>query len=251
MSRRACATARLLTEYEATTQVYAPERIRHVANGPADVIRRSKGRRRRGTTSGPPFAVGCPHDDDVLFHHAQGQTTGFLAFADELREAGHTVHAPDLYDGRTFDDLDGGIGYAKEVGFGEVLRRGTAAAEDLPTDIVYAGFSLGVMPAQSLAQTRPGARGRSSTPRPSRHPSSKARGRRGCPWRSTLMDSDPWGEEDRPAAEALVAEAGGAAKLFLYPGSGHLFADSSLNDYDEQASGLLKERTLAFLGRVG
>src|SRR4029453_16242456 len=93
----------------------------------------------------------------ILFHHAQGQTPGFLAFADDLRKAGHTVHTPDLYDGKTFQDLDEGVGYAKKVGFDEVLRRGTAAAEDLPADIVYAGFSLGVMPAQSLAQTRPGA----------------------------------------------------------------------------------------------
>lgn len=102
----------------------------------------------------------------LLLHHAQGQTTGFLAFADELREAGHTVHAPDLYDGRTFKDLDEGVAYARQVGFEEILRRGSATAEDLPPDIVYAGFSLGVMPAQSLAQRRPGARG--AIPRPGR-----------------------------------------------------------------------------------
>src|SRR5215216_407912 len=95
----------------------------------------------------------------LLFHHALGQTKGFLAFADELRSAGHTVHAPDLYDGNTFEDLDEGVAYAKQVGFDEILSRGTAMASDLPADIVYAGFSLGVTPAQSLAQTRSGARG--------------------------------------------------------------------------------------------
>ena len=58
----------------------------------------------------------------LLFHHAQGQTPGFLAFADELRAAGHTVHAPDLYDGRTFADLDEGVGYAQEIGFGDDRR---------------------------------------------------------------------------------------------------------------------------------
>jgi len=42
----------------------------------------------------------------LLLEHAQGQTRGVLAFADELRQAGHTVHDPDLYDGRTFDSLD-------------------------------------------------------------------------------------------------------------------------------------------------
>jgi len=186
----------------------------------------------------------------LLFHHAQGQTTGFLAFADELREAGHAVHAPDLYDGNTFGNLDEGVAYAEQVGFPKIIHRGSAAAAELPADIVYAGFSLGVLPAQSLAQTRPGARGailfhgcvptsefRSSWPE-------------GVPLQIHMMDADAWTEEDRPVAEALVEEIEGA-ELFLYPGSGHLFADSSLDDHDEQAAGLLKDRTLAFLHRVG
>ena len=186
----------------------------------------------------------------LLFHHAQGQTTGFLAFADELREAGHTVHAPDLYDGRTFKDLDEGVGYAGEVGFDEILRRGSASAEDLSSDIVYAGFSLGVMPAQSLAQQRPGARG--AILYSAAIPTSEFGGPwpQGVPVQIHMMDADPWAEEDRPAAEALVEEAEDA-ELFLYPGSGHLFADPSLDDYDDQAAGVLKERTLAFLDRVG
>jgi dienelactone hydrolase len=64
-----------------------------------------------------------------------------------------------------------------------------------------------------------------------------------------MMDGDPWAEEDRPAAESLVAGAEDA-ELFIYPGAGHLFANSSLEDYDEQAAALLKERTLSLLGRV-
>jgi dienelactone hydrolase len=68
----------------------------------------------------------------LLFHHAQGQTTGFLAFAEELRGAGHTVHAPDLYDGNTFADLNEGVAFAQHVGFGEIICRGSAAAEALP-----------------------------------------------------------------------------------------------------------------------
>ena len=95
----------------------------------------------------------------LLFHHAQGLTAGVLAFADDLRGAGHSVHTPDLYDGRTFETLDEGLGYANEIGFGALFERGVKAAEGLPAELVYAGFSLGVMPAQALAQTRPGARG--------------------------------------------------------------------------------------------
>jgi dienelactone hydrolase len=108
----------------------------------------------------------------LLFHHAQGQTPGFLAFADDLRAAGHTIHAPDLYDGRTFDDLREG------VGFPEIIRRGSDAAKGLPAEIVYAGFSLGVLPAQALAQTRPGARARCSSMGACRPQSSGPRGPR-------------------------------------------------------------------------
>src|SRR6185312_7969803 len=95
----------------------------------------------------------------LLFHHAHGQTEGFLAFADELRAAGHVVHAPDLYDGKTFTDLDEGVGYAREVGFETIGERGRLAAEGLPNELVYGGFSLGALPAQLLAQTRAGAKG--------------------------------------------------------------------------------------------
>ena len=85
----------------------------------------------------------------LLFQHAQGQTDGFLAFADELRAAGHVVHAPDLYDGKTFADITEGVGYAKQVGFGTIIERGVTAAEDLPSELVYGGFSLGALPCGS------------------------------------------------------------------------------------------------------
>src|SRR5439155_21609880 len=94
----------------------------------------------------------------MLFHHAQGRTAGFLAFAQDLRADGHVVHTPDLYDGKTFATIDEGVGYAKQVGFGTIAERGRLAAEGLPNELVYAGFSLGVSPARVLAQTRPGSR---------------------------------------------------------------------------------------------
>jgi dienelactone hydrolase len=95
----------------------------------------------------------------LLFHHAQGLTAGCLSFADELRAAGHVVHAPDLYDGETFAELADGVGHAEHVGFDTIIERGRLAADGLTTEIVYAGFSLGVLPAQMLVQTRPGAKG--------------------------------------------------------------------------------------------
>ena len=95
----------------------------------------------------------------LLFHHVLGLTAGVTGFADALRAAGHVVHTPDLFDGRVFATIDEGIAHVDEIGFPTVLERGLAAAEGLPEALVYAGFSLGVVPAQCLAQTRPGARG--------------------------------------------------------------------------------------------
>lgn len=185
----------------------------------------------------------------VLFHHAQGLTPGVVAFADELRSAGHTVHTPDTYDGRTFDTLDDGLAYAKEVGFGEVMARGVRAAEGLPAELVYAGISIGVMPAQQLAQTRPGARGallfESCVP-VSEFSSAWPDG---VPVQVHGKDADRFFAEDGgdiDAARALVEEVPDA-ELFLYPGDQHLFADSSLASYDAEAAALLSQRVLAFL----
>jgi dienelactone hydrolase len=185
----------------------------------------------------------------LLFHHAQGQTPGFLAFADELRAAGHVVHAPDLYDGKTFANLDEGVGHAKEVGFETIMERGVRAAEGLPDELVYAGFSLGVMPAQKLAQTRPGAKGAllfSAALPISEFGKSWPRG---VPVQIHMMEDDEWIEEDLPAARELADTTDGA-ELFLYPGDRHLFADTSLPDYDESAATLLRQRVLAFLNNV-
>ena len=187
----------------------------------------------------------------LLFHHIHGLTPGVRDFAETLRSAGHTVHLPDLYDGQVFDQFDDGVAYAQKAGFAALTERGRAAADGLPEELVYAGFSLGIMPTQSLAQSRPGARGallfHGCVP-PAEF---------GSEWPSGLpvqihgMADDPIfaGEGDLFAARALVASAEDA-ELFLYPGDQHLFADSSVPSYVEPAARLLTERTLAFLARV-
>ncbi len=189
--------------------------------------------------------------DVILFHHAQGLTVGVREFADRLRAAGHRVTVPDLYEGATFDALDDGVGYAGQVGFDTIIERGRLAAEQLPNEIVYAGFSLGVLPAQMLAQTRPGAEG--ALLFHSCVPTSEF----GCPWPQGVpvqihaMDADPFfvTEGDLDAANDLVKSTEGA-ELFLYPGDQHLFADSSLPSYDENAAALLLQRVLSFLGNL-
>jgi dienelactone hydrolase len=188
----------------------------------------------------------------LLFHHALGLTPGVLELAETLRAAGHTVHTPDLYDGRVFDTLEEGIAHAREIGFDTVVERGAAAGHALPAEVVLAGLSLGVMPAQLLAQTRPGARGALLL-----HACLPV-GEFGDGWPSTVpvqvhgMSGDPFfvDDGDLDAARALV-EAADDAELFLYPGRAHLFTDSSLPDYDEQATRVLLERVLELLDEVG
>ena len=185
----------------------------------------------------------------LLFHHAQGQTEGFQAFADELRRDGHTVHTPDLFDGRTFASIEEGMAYASEIGFPEgILERGEQAANELPNELVYAGFSLGVLPAQKLAQTRSGARGALLFYACVPVSEFGAAWPHGVPVQVHGMDADPIfvGEGDIEAARALVAEAEDA-ELFLYPGDQHYFADSSLPTYDADAAALLTRRVLDFL----
>lgn len=183
----------------------------------------------------------------LLFHHAQGLTGGVRALADDLRAAGHMVHTPDLFDGRTFDTLEEGVAHAEEVGFGNLIAQGVAAAEVLPEALVYVGLSMGAMPAQRLAMTRPGALGalllHSSVPLEFF----------GGDWPEGVLGQihtardDDWGDAD--VAQAIAAEVPGA-ELFLYPGYQHLFTDRSLQAYDEQAAAQVLERVLAFLGRL-
>ncbi len=183
----------------------------------------------------------------LLLHHAQGLTAGVLSFADGLRAAGHVVHVPDLYDGKTFDDLDEGVGYAREVGFDTMFERGRDSAEGLPDELVYAGFSLGAMPAQMLAQTRPGAKG--ALLFHSAVPTSEFGGPwpPGVPLQIHIMEADPWALEGDLDAAREIDKTVESAELFVYPGDRHLFTDDSLPAYDEAATTLLKQRVISFL----
>ena len=191
----------------------------------------------------------------VLFHHVQGLTDGVRAFAQELRAGGHTVHTPDLFDTERPATIDDGIALVQSIGDEELSERVDRAVAGLPEGLVYAGFSYGVMPAQRLAQTRPGARGAllyeaclpvsgewAIGPWPD-----------GVPVQIHGMDQDPFFalEGDLDAARELVETVGpGLAELFVYPGDRHLFSDSSLPSYDADAAALVLERSRRFLDRL-
>jgi dienelactone hydrolase len=190
----------------------------------------------------------------LLLHHVQGLTPGLVAFADRLRADGHTVHTPDLFEGQTFATIPDGMAYVRRDGAPDYDALADEVVAGLPSGLVYAGFSFGGGQAQRLAQLRPGARGAllfdtcypitgewAFGPWPS-----------GVPVQVHGMDRDPFFAEeggDLDAARELVASVG-EAELFLYPGDQHLFADSSLDSYDEKAATLLTERVLSFLSRI-
>jgi dienelactone hydrolase len=159
------------------------------------------------------------------------------------------VQTPDLFDGRTFTTLEDGIAFARDAGFGALAERGVAAADAFGPALVYAGFSFGVMIAQRLAQTRPGARGAvlmysclPVTEFGEAWPD-------GVPVQVHGKEGDEFFLEDIDAARAL-ADSSAQAELFLYPGTEHLFADPSLPAYDPAAAALLTDRVLAFLAGI-
>jgi dienelactone hydrolase len=184
----------------------------------------------------------------LFFHHARGLTPGCHSLADRLRAAGHVVHTPDLYEGRTFDSLDAGVAHAEEIGFQTVLERGRAVAESLPERLVYAGASLGVMPTQLLAQTRPGAAGalllHGAVPLDELGDGTWPAG---VPLQIHTMEDDDWGDVD--VARELAEKVDGA-EVFIYPGDRHLFTDDSIDEFDPQTAALVSERSLDFLARI-
>jgi dienelactone hydrolase len=191
----------------------------------------------------------------VLFHHVRGLTDGVRAFADGLREGGHTVHAPDLFDGQRPATIEDGIALVKRTGGAELDRRIQEVLAGLPSGLVYAGFSFGGATAQELAQTTPGARGALLYESFVSLTAEWAFG----PWPDGLpvqvhgMDGDPFfaGEGDLDAAKELVATVGPElAELYLYPGSLHLFTDSSLPSYDAQATAAVLYHSREFLARL-
>jgi dienelactone hydrolase len=191
----------------------------------------------------------------VLFHHVQGLTAGVLAFADGLRAGGHTVHTPDLFNGQLPETIEDGIALVESTGGDELDKRIEAALAGRPAGLVYGGFSFGGATAQELAQTRPGARGALLYESFVSLTAEWAFG----PWPEGLpvqvhgMDGDPFfaGEGDLDAARELVATVGpDLAELYTYPGDQHLFTDSSLLGYDQEATALVLHRSRDFLARL-
>lgn len=186
----------------------------------------------------------------VLFHSALGLTPGAHRFADAVRGAGHTVTMPDLYEGAVFEDLAEGVAMVEEVGIPELVARATTATASLPNELVYAGFSMGTAPALVLATARPGARGvllmHGAIPL---EVLGVGTWPTGLPVQVHTSPGDPWMEPWE--IEGLTADVPPDLwEHFEYPGTGHLFTDSSSPDHDPEALATLLVRANAFLDRI-
>lgn len=182
----------------------------------------------------------------LLFHHVMGLTDGVKAFAERLRRAGHKVEVPDLFGGRVFHSIEAGMEHARLVGDDQIAEAGMACARGLPPEVVYAGFSMGVAPAMKLVQQRAGARGalflHGIVPLGyfgDQWPS-------GVPLQIHITRDDPY--EDPAEVRKLAQSAHG--DLFEYETGAHLFTDSSREGYDPEATDLVVQRSLEFLGRL-
>lgn len=192
--------------------------------------------------------------DVLLFHHVYGLTEGVSAFADRLREAGHTVTVPDLFEGGSSASTHPGgpPGNIGALGIEGFLAAATAAADARTGPHVYAGFSLGALAAHMLAQSRPDARGallyhHGDVPLDTFGEAWPD----GVPVQIHVGDDDEMHDPDCVAAFVDGVAGHASVESFVYPDAGHLFTDSTMPEYDEAATDLVIERTLAFLARLG
>ncbi|MHA7957778.1 dienelactone hydrolase family protein [Streptomyces sp. L500] len=186
----------------------------------------------------------------VLFHSAYGLRPAVHAAADRLRAAGHEVHVPDLYEGRTAETVEDGMAIKDEIGREELLRRAVTAVASLSDrGLVYAGFSLGGSIAQNLALADEKARGLLLLHGTSDLPENASVD--DLPVQLHVADPDPFEPHDWLNAWYLrMGRAGADVEIHRYTGAGHLFTDPDLDDYDAEAAERTWAVALAFLEDV-
>ncbi|MFT2019824.1 dienelactone hydrolase family protein [Streptomyces sp. 796.1] len=186
----------------------------------------------------------------VLFHSAYGLRPAVHAAAERLRAAGHEVHVPDLYEGRTVESVEEGRALKDEIGTDELLVRAVRAVAPLSErGLVYAGFSLGGAIAQNLALGDTEARGLLLLHGTSDIAEDAATD--GLPVQLHVADPDPFEPHDWLNAWYLrMGRAGADVEVYRYPGAGHLYTDPELPDYDEQAAERTWQVALGFLAEL-
>lgn len=182
----------------------------------------------------------------IVFHHALGLTEGIEAFGNALAVAGHDVITPDLFGGQIFGSVEAGVEHAESIGFQAIAESGAGYASEEDGHLAVIGFSLGVLPAQKVAQEHTGA-----TAAVLCH-SALPLGVFGDAWPEPVAlqlhmgERDPFVAEDRDAIDQLEAAAR-VAEMHWYDTERHLIGDVTSADYDPVMAGQLVTRTLEFL----
>lgn len=187
----------------------------------------------------------------AIFHSVLGVTPGLDDFAETLRKAGHEVTVVDQYDGRVFGNYEEASAHVDEVGFPALMAKAIAGVADLPDGFVAMGFSNGAGMAEFVAANRQVA---GVVMLGGALPLEMI----GIAWpidvpaQIHVTVEDPRRQQDAIDSVArAVDEAGGGVEVFDYPGSGHLFADSSRPDeYQPAEARLMVTRVKDFLDRV-
>ncbi|MEU3502447.1 dienelactone hydrolase family protein [Streptomyces hundungensis] len=187
----------------------------------------------------------------MLFHSVHGMRPAVREAADRLRAAGHEVHVPDLYEGRTAETAEEGARLKDEIGKEELLKRAVlAAAPYSERGLVYAGFSLGGSIAQTLALGDEKARGLllfHGTSDMAENTSVDE-----LPVQLHVADPDPFESADWLNSWYLqMRRADADVEIYRYPGAGHLYTDPGLPDYDEASAELTWRTALGFLDSLG
>ncbi|MEU9193451.1 dienelactone hydrolase family protein [Streptomyces hundungensis] len=183
----------------------------------------------------------------MLFHSVHGMRPAVREAAERLRAAGHEVHVPDLYEGRTAETAEEGARLKDEIGKEELLKRAVlAAAPYSERGLVYAGFSLGGSIAQTLALGDEKARGLLLFHGTSDMAENTAVDE--LPVQLHVADPDPFESADWLNSWYLqMRRAGADVEIYRYPGAGHLYTDPELPDYDEASAELTWRTALGFL----
>jgi dienelactone hydrolase len=187
----------------------------------------------------------------VLFHSVYGLRPAVHKAADRLRAAGHEVHTPDLFDGRTAGSVEEGMELKDEIGRDELLMRAVTVTAPLSErGLVYAGFSLGGSIAQNLAFADDRARALLLLHGTSDLPEDAAVD--DLPVQLHVADPDAFEPHDWLNAWYLqMRRAGADVEIFRYAGAGHLFTDEDLDDHDAEAAERTWRTALEFLDSVG
>jgi dienelactone hydrolase len=174
----------------------------------------------------------------AMFHSMFGLRNVERTAAERLRAAGHHVVTPDLFAGAVAGQgrrptLEDGFAVMERIGWDTIMQRAHLAITNLPPATVLCGCSMGVGVVGSLWPERLDTasivlfHATAAMPDDVRH---------GTPVQAHAALGDPFAPEDQLAVFRHTAATGADATLHTYAGSGHMFTDQELPDYNHSAA---------------